>query len=268
MLGRKLLRRFSEILCDLQCESGGLRVISLQNPSKKNALSSLLIRQMIENLQKISDDPESRCVIIRSKVENAFCTGADLKERASMSQADTEKFVSKLRSTFNMIEDLTIPTIACIEGYALGGGLEMALACDLRYGSPSAKIGLVETSIAVIPGAGGTYRLPKVVGLQKAKEMVFTAGIYSAEDAKKFGIFNDVASDAYVKCLEVAASIGKNGPVAVRMAKQAMNLGFGQDRGTGMDIESLCYAKIVGTQDRIEGLLAFKEKRKPVFKGN
>ena len=184
-----------------------------------------------------------------------------------MSQEDVEAFVSKLRHTFNMIEDLSIPTIACIEGFALGGGLEMALACDLRIGSPNAKVGLVETKIAVIPGAGGTFRLPRLIGLQRAKEMVFTAGIYNADKAKEYGILADVCQDAYGKCQEIVNAIGNNGPIAIKMAKKAMDLGYGKEKTTGFNIEGLCYATIVKTEDRVEALKAFAEKRKPVFKG-
>ena len=264
---RQVSRRFSEVLCDLRSDPSGLRVIALQHGSRKNALSSSLISQLQGHLLSIQSDVSARTLIIKSEVEKIFCAGADLKERVSMSQAEVEAFVNTLRYTFNLLEDLSIPTIACVDGYALGGGLEMALACDLRIAGPLAKVGLVETGIAVIPGAGGTYRLPKLVGLQRAKEMVFTAAIYSAEQAKELGVFSQVSENPFDKCKEIAASIAKNGPVAIKMAKKAMDLGWGKDRSTGMSIEALCYAGVVGTEDRVEALNAFREKRKPVFKG-
>ena len=222
---------------------------------------------MQQGLRCIAQDPEPRALILTSSVEKVFCAGADLKERASMSSEEVKTFVAKLQETFNMLEDLEIPTIACIDGFALGGGLEMALACDLRVAGLNAKVGLVETSIAVIPGAGGTYRLPRAVGLAKAKEMVLTAGVYDSEQAKSLGLFSYVGPEPFAKALEIAQAIGKNGPVAVKMAKKALNLGFGQDRARAMAIEGLCYAQIVNTEDRVEALNAFKEKRKPVFKG-
>lgn len=262
-----LKRSFSDVLCGLAKQEAGLRILSLQHPLKKNALSSLLIEQMQQSITEISKDPDSRTVILHSTVPNVFCAGADLKERAQMTPSEVKVFVNKLQQTFNMLEDLDIPTIACIDGFALGGGLEMALACDIRVGGFSAKVGLVETSIAVIPGAGGTYRLPRVVGLSKAKEMVFTAGIYEAKKALEFGIFSQIDEKPFDKAVEIAGNIGKNGPLAVKMAKRALDLGFNKERSTAMSIEALCYAQIVNTEDRLEALQAFKEKRKPQFKG-
>ena len=267
MLNKAIKRTFSDILCDLKTEPNGLRVIVLQNFLKKNALSSLFVNQLQNHLKSLHFDKEAKTLILKSAVSNTFCAGADLKERAVMPAEDIEKFVNNLRFTFDLLEDIEIPTIACIEGYALGGGLEMALACDLRIASPLAKVGLVETGIAVIPGAGGTFRLPKIVGLQRAKEMIFTASIYNAETAKNFGLFNEVADDAYGKSVEIANNISKNGPIAVKMAKKALNLSFGKERATAMSIEGLCYAQVIHTEDRTEALSAFKEKRKPVFEG-
>ncbi len=267
MLIKALNRTFTEAICSLSSDPNGLRVISLQNPEKRNALSRLLISQLQDHLKTIAKDQEARVMVLRSTVDNIFCAGADLKERAGMAKEDVAEFVWGLRNSFNMIEDLPIPTIACVDGFALGGGLEMALACDLRYAGLKAKVGLVETKIAVIPGAGGTFRLPKVVGIQRAKEMVFTAKVIDAKIAKEYGIFCDVVEDVYGKCVEVAGEIMKNGPIAVKMAKKSIDLGYAKERSTGMQVEALCYAGIVDTEDRVEALMAFKEKRSPVFKG-
>lgn len=264
---KALKRSFTETLCALSKQNNGLRVLTLQHPLKRNALSSLLIDQMQESLTEVSKDSDSRTLILNSTVPNIFCAGADLKERATMSQSEVKEFVRKLQQTFNMIEDLEVPTIACIDGFALGGGLEMALACDIRVAGVNAKVGLVETSIAVIPGAGGTYRLPRVVGLSKAKEMVFTAGIFDARKAYEFGVFAYVDEKPFEKAVEIADNIAKNAPIAVRMAKKSIDLGFNKERQTAMSIEGLCYAQIVNTEDRLEALQAFKEKRKPQFKG-
>lgn len=261
------VRKITEYFCELAEAKNGIRILTLQNPSRKNALSSVLVKQLQGHLADLQVDVNAKTLILNSNVENVFCAGADLKERMLMPENQVEAFVKSLRVTFNMIEDLPFPTIACIEGFALGGGLEMALACDLRIGSPNAKVGLVETGIAGIPGAGGTYRLPRLIGLQRAKEMIYTAGIYQADKAKDFGVFNEISKNALERCMEIAENIGKNGPVAVKMAKKAIDLAWGKDRNTGMDIEGLCYAGIVGTEDRVEALTAFKEKRKPIFKG-
>jgi methylglutaconyl-CoA hydratase len=267
MLLNLIKRNISHVLCDLKSEKEGLRLLILQHHEKRNALSSLFITQMQNHLVSLQSDPDAKVLIIRSTVENIFCAGADLKERAEMSNEEVGNFVHKLRHTFNLIEDVPVPTVACVEGVAFGGGLEMALACDFIVGGTKSKVGLVETSIAVIPGAGGTFRLPKVVGLNRAKEMIFTAGIYSADTAHKYGIFNHVSDTPYEKALEIAAAVSKNGPIAVKMAKKALNTSHAKDRDTAMTIEASCYSGIINTQDRIEALKAFKEKRKPVFTG-
>jgi methylglutaconyl-CoA hydratase len=222
---------------------------------------------MQSNLIQVKADQDSRVLILSSSVQKVFCAGADLKERALMSQDEVKSFVQKLQATFNMLEDLEIPTIACIDGFALGGGLEMALACDLRVAGPNARVGLVETSIGVIPGAGGTFRLPRAIGLAKAKEMIFTSAIYDSEQAKALDLFSYIGEEPLAKALEIASLICQNAPVAVKMAKKSVNLAFGLDRTRAMTIEGLCYAQIVNTEDRVEALNAFKEKRKPVFKG-
>jgi len=170
---------------------------------------------------------------------------------------------------FTQLEKLPMPTIAAIEGAALGGGLELALCCDLRVAGSGAKLGLPETSLGIIPGAGGTQRLPRLIGLSKAKELMFTAERIQSERALELGLVNHAvdAGRATEKALEIAGRIAVNGPVAVRLAKQAASAGMQADVTTGMDIERGCYAQVITTKDRTEGLVAFREKRKPVYKG-
>jgi methylglutaconyl-CoA hydratase len=165
--------------------------------------------------------------------------------------------VRQLRAAFTEVEDLPIPVIAAMDGAALGGGLELALACDLRVAGSSAIIGLTETSLAIIPGAGGTQRLPRAIGLPRAKHLVFTSKRLNAEEAERIGLVQAVAGGgktAYDEAMVIAAAIAKNGPVALRMAKQAMNKGMQTDVATGMAIEQLCYAGVIRTEDRLEGL--------------
>ena len=167
------------------------------------------------------------------------------------------EFVRQLRAAFTEVEDLPIPVIAAMDGAALGGGLELALACDLRVAGSSAIIGLPETSLAIIPGAGGTQRLPRAIGLPRAKHLVFTSKRLNAEEAERIGLVQAVAGGgktAYDEAMVIAAAIAKNGPVALRMAKQAMNKGMQTDVATGMAIEQLCYAGVIRTEDRLEGL--------------
>lgn len=214
-------------------------------------------------------DPNARVVILKSDVEKVFCAGADLKERANMTQQEVSQFVWSLRSAFAGIENLPMPVIAAIEGAALGGGLELAMASDIRVAGGNAVLGLPETSLAIIPGAGGTQRLPRLIGSSRAKELIFTARRLSSEQAKDYGLVEYAveAGSAYEKALEIAKEITPNGPVALRMAKEAINRGMQADVATGMEIEKHCYAQVIPTKDRLEGIQAFKEKRKPQFKG-
>lgn len=190
-----------------------------------------------------------------------------------MSIPEVHKFLHTLRKTFTDLETLPVPTIAAIEGAALGGGLELALSCDLRVAGPKAKLGLPETKLAIIPGAGGTQRLTRLLGPAIAKELIFTGRALTAEEAHKFGIVNQVASESadsapsVARAIEIAHEIVPNGPLAVQMAKLAVDRGSQLDLSSGLDFELACYERIIPSQDRLEGLQAFKEKRKPVYKG-
>ncbi|XP_015507937.1 methylglutaconyl-CoA hydratase, mitochondrial isoform X3 [Parus major] len=214
--------------------------------------------------------------------------GADLKERAKMHSSEVSSFVSRARATINELANLPVPTIAAIDGTALGGGLELALACDIRVAASSAKMGLVETKLAIIPGAGdllhpqtkyqaliwrGTQRLPRTIGVSLAKELIFSARIVDGEEAKSIGLIshvveqNEAGDAAYRRALALAREFLPQGPVAMRVAKLAINQGMEVDLVTGLAIEEACYAQTIPTKDRIEGLLAFKEKRPPRYKG-
>lgn len=173
----------------------------------------------------------------------------------------------------DQIHHLRVPVIAALDGTALGGGLEMSLACDLRVAADTAKLGLVETKLAIIPGAGGTQRLPRLINPAIAKELIFTGRVVDGSSAHKLGIVNHVVPQstngdaAYVKALQLAREILPNGPVAVEMAKKAINRGCQLDLNSGMGVEEACYAQVIPTKDRVEGLKAFKEKRKPEYTG-
>ncbi|KAM9365927.1 LOW QUALITY PROTEIN: methylglutaconyl-CoA hydratase, mitochondrial-like [Pholidichthys leucotaenia] len=181
-------------------------------------------------------------------------------------------FVSKARARITELGNLPVPTIAAIDGAALGGGLEMALVCDIRIASNTAKMGLVETKLAIIPGAGGTQRLPRVIGMSLAKELIFAARAVDGTEAYCLGLVshsveqNDSGDAAYLRALELAREINPQGPIAVRMAKLAINQGMEMDLSTAA-IEEACYAQVIPTKDRLEGLAAFKEKRRPHYKG-
>ncbi|KAJ1527609.1 hypothetical protein ONE63_007572 [Megalurothrips usitatus] len=257
----------------LEGDLNGITVLGFNRPKAKNALSRDLVSQLFESLESVQYDPSVRVVILRSLVPHIFCAGADLKERATFSQIEVNAFVKKLRLMTNTIENLPCPVIAALDGVALGGGLEIALACDIRTAASSSKMGLVETKLAIIPGAGGSQRLPRIVGVAKAKELIYTGRLLTGKEAFEIGLVNSVVEQnfdgdaAYMKALAIASEILPNGPVGVQMAKAAINKGIEVDISSGCFIEEACYARLIPTKDRLEGLNAFREKRTPIYKG-
>ena len=250
-------------------EDTGLVLLGLDRPAAKNALGRQLLGELREALAALQADRAARVVVVHSLVPGVFCAGADLKERAGMQPMEVERFVKGLRASFTELENLPQPTIAAIEGAALGGGLELALACDLRVAGGEAKLGLPETGLAIIPGAGGTQRLPRLIGRAKAKELIFTGRRIGAEAAAGLGLVDHAApaGQALGKALDIAREILPNGPIALRAAKAAVNGGLELDLAGGLALERACYAEVIPTQDRLEGLAAFREKRKPVYRG-
>lgn len=266
--------RSSDILVDQLGENNsGIFVISFNRPAVKNAVSRNMMLQLSETLDKLHFNKKVRVIILRSSSPGIFCAGADLKERLTLSPDETYQTVCRFRSLTTQIESTPIPVIAAMDGFALGGGFEIALACDIRVASSEAKFGLVETKLAIIPGAGGTQRLPRIVGPSIAKELIFTGRIIDAKSAKEYGILNHVVEQndskdaAFAKALQISQEILPNGPIGVKMAKTAINKGLQVDMNTGCSIEEHCYARVIPTQDRLEGLNAFVEKRKPIYKG-
>ncbi|UMM30873.1 hypothetical protein L5515_012581 [Caenorhabditis briggsae] len=246
----------------------GITIVNMNRPEKKNSLGKVFMAQFREVLEEIKYDPKTRVVILNSKCENVFCSGADLKERKTMSQQEATKFVNGLRDSFTDVERLPQPVIAAIDGFALGGGLELALACDIRVASQKSKMGLVETKWALIPGAGGSQRLYRIVGVAKAKELIYTAAVFDGSEAEELGVVNHcVASNPIDKSIDIARKILPRGPIAVKLAKLAINLGSQTDITSALSVEQQCYAQIIPTKDRQEGMKAFAEKREPVYKG-
>ncbi|OEH94385.1 enoyl-CoA hydratase [Bacillus solimangrovi] len=247
----------------------GIITITLNRPESANAFSKDMLFNLHEVLTDIKFDTSIRCVIITGAGERIFCAGADLKERSRMSEVEVKKTVSLIRHTMDELESLPMPVIAAINGAAFGGGLELALSCDIRIASDNAKVGLTETSLAIIPGAGGTQRLTRLIGKGRAKELIFTAARLTANEAVEYGIIEHITSQDELlnKANEIAEKISNNGPIAVRQAKLAINRGSEVDLQTGLKIEEMAYAITIPTKDRIEGLQAFKEKRKPNYKG-
>ncbi|WP_047154224.1 enoyl-CoA hydratase-related protein [Aneurinibacillus tyrosinisolvens] len=248
---------------------GHLALVTLNRPDDLNCFDMDMLAQLERALEQIRFDKEVRVVIFTGAGDRSFSTGADLKERRTMTEAQVRSFIHKIRSVFDQVEELPQPTIAAINGFCFGGGFELALACDFRYAADTAKLGMTEVSWAIIPGAGGTQRLPRLIGKGKAKELILTARKIDAATAETLEILNGVATkeNLLAKCTELAEEIMQNGPLAVIQAKYAINYGCEVDLKTGLKIESKAYEVIIPTTDRIEALNAFSEKRKPEFKG-
>ncbi|EEF30028.1 probable enoyl-CoA hydratase 2, mitochondrial isoform X2 [Ricinus communis] len=247
----------------------GIMEVNLDRPGAKNAIGKEMLRGLRNTFETINNDASANVVMICSSVPKVFCAGADLKERKIMTPSEVQFFVNSLRSTFSLVEDLCIPTIAVIEGAALGGGLEMALSCDLRICGEDAVLGLPETGLAIIPGAGGTQRLPRLVGKSVAKELIFTGRKIGGREAMSMGLVNYSvpAGEARLKALEVAREINQKGPIAIRMAKKAINEGLKVDMASALELEEECYEQLMDTKDRLEGLASFAERRKPRYRG-
>ena len=247
----------------------GLMTITLNREHAANSLNRGLLLELGSALGEAAASRQVRSVIITGAGDKAFCAGADLKERKEMDDEDTKRAVSLIKCTINQIEAMPQPVIAAINGAAFGGGLELALACDFRLAADHARFGLTETSLGIIPGAGGTQRLPRLIGIQKAKELIFTAKRITAEEAESLGlILKAVPQDSLMEeARQLAGLMMANGPVAIRQAKKAIRLGMETDLQTGLEIEELAYNETIPTKDRKEGLAAFAEKRKPVFSG-
>lgn len=247
----------------------GIATITLNRPQQANALSAGLLEALAGVASQLEKRSDIRVAIVTGAGEKAFCAGADLKERLAMPQAAVPQAVALIRNTINAVAALPFPVIAAINGGAFGGGAELALACDLRVAVASAKLGLTETSLAIIPGAGGTQRLSRLIGVAKAKELIYTARRIDADTALALGLINQLVADGELMpaVLRLAGDIARNGPVAVRQAKLAIDRGLDVDLPTGLAIEASAYEGVISTEDRLEGLQAFAEKRPPDYRG-
>ncbi|XP_036877703.2 enoyl-CoA hydratase domain-containing protein 2, mitochondrial isoform X6 [Manis javanica] len=262
----------------------GITEILMNRPSACNALGNVLVSQagkylmvfpvqLLEALAQLREDQQVRVLLFRSGVKGVFCAGADLKEREQMSEAEVGVFIHRLRGLMNEIAAFPAPTIAAMDGFALGGGLELALACDLRVAASSAVMGLIETTRGLLPGAGGTQRLPRCLGVALAKELIFTGRRLSGAQAQALGLVNHAVAPneegdaAYHRALALAQEILPQAPIAVRLGKVAIDRGIEVDIASGMAIEGICYAQNIPTRDRLEGMAAFREKRPPQFLG-
>jgi enoyl-CoA hydratase/carnithine racemase len=254
------------VLCEVD---EGIATVTLNRPEVMNSFNFAMLRALGEQIAALRFDASVRVVIITGAGDRAFSAGADLKERAGMAPEEVKAFIFTIRRLMDDIEHFPRPVIAAVNGVALGGGTELALASDIRLASETATMGLTETRLAIIPGAGGTQRLPRLVGRGMAKELIFTGRRIDARQALQIGLVNHVypAGDLMEEARCLARDICQSGPVAVEQAKYAINRGLETDMATGLAIESNAYWICIPTEDRTEGLTAFREKRKPNYKG-
>jgi len=249
-------------------QKGHIQIITINRPAQLNALNKETIKELNKALTIANQDKGTGVIILTGSGEKAFVAGADIKEFADFNVnqgADLAKNGQII--LFNLLENLSTPVISAINGFALGGGLELAMASHIRIASSNARMGLPEVSLGVIPGYGGTQRLTQLVGRGKANEMVFTAGMITAEDALKWGLVNHVVEpqELLVKAEEIASKILNNSATAIASAIRSVNANF-IDGVNGYDVEIEEFGKCFGTSDFIEGTTAFLEKRKPNFR--
>ncbi len=250
-------------------DRGGVELWTIDGESRRNSLSRAMISELSDHLRRIESRRELRCVVVTGTGDKAFCAGADLKERAGMSEADVHVFHSSLRQAFRTIETSSKVFVAALNGAALGGGLELALACDLRIASQAAEMGLPEVGLGIIPGGGGTARLPRAIGVSRAKDLVLTARRIGAAEALAMGLVSQVSPPQRLRddALALADRIAANAPVSLRQAKRAIDGGFDLPLEEALDFEHRMYQDCLGTEDRREALRAFAAKRKPRFTG-
>ena len=245
---------------------GDVAVLSINRPEAMNALNRQVVDEIDEAIEHINILHKIRTLVIYSK--GNFAAGADIKAMVECSEKDAKDFA--FSDTFNKIENLTFPTVALIEGYALGGGLELALTCDIRYASSDAKMGFPEINLGIMPGAGGTVRTPQLVGEAVAKELIFTGRIIDAEEAKDTGLVNRVvaADELESKGMALASKLASKAPCAMSTAKKTIAEGLAEpDRQKAIAAEAADWASLFNTEDQREGMRAFIEKRKPVYTG-
>lgn len=246
-----------------------IATVTINRPDSLNAFNYETLCELGETAETLKTDRNVRLVIFKGAGDKAFSVGADLKERKTLSEQQVRRNVNKIGEVFHAIEKLPQPTVAAMNGHAFGGGMELALACDFRIAVKEAMMGLTEASLAIIPGAGGTQRLPRLIGEAKAMELILTARRMTAEEAHTYGILTNIAEqeDLMKKVMDLAEAILANGPIAVQQAKYAIKTGMNTDLQTGLEIERKAYELTIPTEDRLEALQAFSEKRKPVYRG-
>jgi enoyl-CoA hydratase len=246
-----------------------IALITFNRPKKLNALSSELLDEFSGALDQIKSDETIRVLILTGAGDKAFVAGADIKEISECNTLSARLFAEKGQHVIGKLQGLSIPVIAAVNGYALGGGCEIVLACDFAYASETAMLGLPEITLGIIPGFGGTQRLARLIGTARAKEMIFTGNVISAGKALEYGIINKVLAPESLldEVKKTAKIIESKGKVSLRATKEVINIGMNADLDTGLALEAGAFALCMAGEDASEGTSAFLEKRKPAFKG-
>lgn len=260
-------RRFGEYVAVRR--HGHVAELVLDRPKAMNAVSTEMARSIGATCAALGADRDVRVTVLTSTHERAFCVGADLKERNSLTDAELVRQRPTARAAYTGVLELPMPTIAAVHGFALGGGFELALSCDLIVADPTAVVGLPEVSVGVIPGGGGTQLLPRRVGAARAAELIFTARRLTAPEALGLGLVDQLAGEAADRdeALALASRIAANSPVGLRAAKRALRLGHGLDLRAGLEVEDAAWRSVAFSGDRAEGVAAFNEKRTPEWPG-
>lgn len=246
----------------------GIGTVFLNRPNVLNALNDKMVNELAEAALELTNNESVRAVIITGS-EVAFAAGTDIGDMDSLSAVDVALGTQLFTRAFDLIENMPKPVIAAISGYCLGGGCELALTADVRIAADNAKIGLLEITLGIIPGSGGTQRLPRLIGTSRAKEIIFSGDMINAEEADRIGLVNKVvpAEKLLDEAKKLAKRFASRGAVALRMAKSAVNEGMRMDLNAALQYELKCFSILCATEDKKEGMQAFLQKRKPIFKG-
>lgn len=256
---------YENIILELQ---GGIGIIKFNRPKALNALNSATLDDLLAVGNELNENDDIKVVIVTGEGK-AFVAGADIAEMQPMNPAQSHRFSQKGHLAISLLEKMNKPVIAAVNGYALGGGFEVALACDIIYASEKARVGFPEVTLGILPGFGGTQRTAKLVGLAKAKELIFTGKVITAQEAFDIGLLNKVVPDDQLmaEVQNLAAKMLAAGPVGIRLSKACINKSLSLDIDSGLDYEAEAFGLCFGTEDQKEGMTAFLEKRTPTYRG-
>ncbi|MEN3341819.1 MAG: enoyl-CoA hydratase [Actinomycetota bacterium] len=246
---------------------GPVAVLTIDRPDALNALDVATLSELRDRLTELADDTGVRALVLTGAGDKAFVAGADIKYMSGLDPEQAKAWGALGHDAGRLLETMPKATIAAVNGFALGGGCELALACDLRYASSRAKLGQPEINLGIVPGWGGTQRLPRVCGIGVAKELIFSGRTVAAEEALRIGLVNAIADPVLERALAVAHELAAKSPAALSLAKRLCNLALGADHAAGLEAEADGFGDLFGSEDAKEGLAAFVEKREPNFVG-